>query len=159
MVYVLSVQWNGQNGDFSTYLSSPAKAFGITPGTAFWMAKAFCLYLLVGSYAVLWLAKASRTALIVAAKRGGDGRSQSVLTESIKMVCALCNGHIAFSAENLGQKIPCPHCKATITLMKPKNIKTSCPSCGGHIEFPLHGLGQTIPCPHCTVPVTLQLPT
>jgi hypothetical protein len=102
-----------------------------------------------GSYALLslWFKRRIKPANLVAESG-----------ETIKMFCALCNGHISFSLANLGQKIPCPHCHATITLMRQKNVKTSCPSCGEHIEFPLHGLGQTIPCPHCTVPVTLQLP-
>jgi len=117
------------------------------------------VYLLLGSYAaVIWLWREGRAARLVAAKRGGDGRSRAGAFESLKMSCALCNGHIAFSAENLGQKIPCPHCKTTVTLMKPKNIKTACPTCGGHIEFPLHGLGQNISCPHCAAPIKLQMP-
>ena len=138
----------------ATCIGSLTDPLRLARGTTGLVIEFIPVYLLLGSYGALtwlWLEKhkAGRVAL---------PRSRAGAFESLKMSCALCNGHIAFSSENLGQKIPCPHCKATITLMKPKNIKTSCPACGGHIEFPLHGLGQTIPCPHCTVPVTLQLP-
>ena len=143
----------------ATCIGSLTDPLHLVRGTTGLVIELIPIYLLLGSYAaVFWLWRESRAARFVAAKRGGDGRSQAGAFESLKMSCALCNGHIAFSSENLGQKVSCPHCKATITLMRPKNVKTFYPSCGGHIEFPLHGLGQTTPCPHCAVPVTLQLP-
>lgn len=89
--------------------------------------------LLAGSSAVLWSGRERRVLRT---------RNQAGAAETIKMFCALCNGHILFAAENLGQKIACPHCKATITMMRPKNIKTACPACGGHIEVPLYGLDK-----------------
>jgi len=103
--------------------------------------------LLISSGAGLWLGWERRAIPRIKVEPG----------ETIKIFCALCNGHIVFAAENAGHKIACPHCKATITLMKPKNVKTFCPACGGHIEIPLHGLGQTIACPHCATPIKLQM--
>jgi DNA-directed RNA polymerase subunit RPC12/RpoP len=121
----------------------------VSPVVADSILAAIAAVLLFGSGSVLW---SQREPGVV------RSRIQADSGETIKMFCALCNGHILFSTENLGQKIACPHCKATITLMKPKNLKTSCPACGKHIEFPLHGLGQKIPCPHCAAQVTLELP-
>jgi DNA-directed RNA polymerase subunit RPC12/RpoP len=138
----------------ATCIGSLTDPLQLARGTTGLVIEFIPVYLLLGSYAVvarLWFGRGEMG-------RAALPRGQATSAESLKMSCALCNGHIVFSAINLGQKIPCPHCKATITLMMPKNIKTSCPSCGEHIEFPLHGLGQTIACPHCTVPVTLQLP-
>jgi hypothetical protein len=150
-LYQLSMVYSGSRS-LNVYLGSFHEVLGISTGTMGLMTEIVFAYLLIGSYAVLfwlWFGKEGGVAL---------PRSQPVPAEFLKMSCVLCNGHIEFPAKNLGQKIPCPHCKTTITLMSSKNVKTSCPSCGGHIEFPLHGLGQTIACPHCTVPVTLQLP-
>jgi hypothetical protein len=55
-IYVLGIQWNGQNGDFNNYLIRYADAFGVTRGAAFWMIKVTFLYLLVGGLVtLLWV--------------------------------------------------------------------------------------------------------
>ena len=138
----------------ATCIGSLTDPLHLARGTTGLVIEFIPVYLLLGSYAAvawLWFGKG-------AAGRAALPRSRAGAFEVLKMSCALCNGHITFSSENLGQKIPCPHCKATITLMRPKNITTSCPACGGHIEFPLHGLGQTIACPHCKMDIMLQIP-
>jgi len=76
-----------------------------------------------------------------------------------KMSCPACGGHVKFPLHSLGQKIDCPHCKATIALRSSgEQLKTSCFFCDGHIEFPAHALGQKIPCPHCKMGITLKEP-
>lgn len=77
---------------------------------------------------------------------------------TLKAICAHCGGHIAFSPQNLGQKIPCPHCRTTISLRKPENLKISCFFCQEHIEFPAHAIGQKLKCPHCKMDITLKEP-
>jgi hypothetical protein len=59
-------------------------------------------YLLIGSIAVLWLERRSMKA-----------------TESMKMSCPACGGHIEFPNQGLGQTTSCPHCKMDITLKEP----------------------------------------
>ena len=55
----------------------------------------------------------------------------------MKMICPACGGHVKFAAQNIGQQIPCPHCRAAITLRQPdENLKMTCVLCGGHVEFP-----------------------
>ena len=102
------------------------------------------VYLLLGSYAAfagLWLER---------------GRARAAETQ--KLFCPACGGHIKFAIQNLGQKIPCPHCQKTITLRKPENLKMSCFFCQGHIEFPSHVIGEKISCPHCKMEITLKEP-
>lgn len=41
-------------------------------------------------------------------------------TDELKISCPQCNGHIAFPAHGIGQRIPCPHCAATVILEKPQ---------------------------------------
>jgi hypothetical protein len=73
-----------------------------------------------------------------------------------KMSCPSCGGHIKFAIQNLGQKIPCPHCHKETTLRKPDLLKMSCFFCKEHIEFPVHAIGQKIACPHCKMDITLK---
>jgi hypothetical protein len=147
-VYALGVQWDKPNEAFSAYLSSVADAFNITPNTAFWMAKGICLYLLIGSSAVLlfegWIY---------------PSRNKKYLAESFKMACPGCGLHIRFARQNLGQQIPCPQCQKTITLHKPDLLKMSCFFCQEHIEFPSHAIGEKISCPHCKMDITLTEPS
>ncbi len=75
-----------------------------------------------------------------------------------KISCPSCGVHIKFAAQNLGRKIPCPHCQTTITLRKPDNLKISCFFCKEHIEFPAHAVGEKMPCPHCKMDITLKEP-
>lgn len=63
---------------------------------------------------------------------------------------------LKFLIQNLGQKVPCPHCRNAVTLRKSENLKISCYFCKEHIEFPAHALGQKISCPHCKMDITLK---
>jgi hypothetical protein len=76
----------------------------------------------------------------------------------LKMSCPACGVHVKFAAKRLGEKAPCPHCRAAITLRRPENLKMSCFFCQGHIEFPAHALGEKLKCPHCHQDITLQEP-
>jgi hypothetical protein len=80
-------------------------------------------------------------------------------TQSQKMHCPACGGHIGFPLVNLGRTAVCPHCKIAVTLRRAdENLKTSCVYCKGHIEFPAHALGQKLQCPHCRTEITLKEP-
>jgi uncharacterized paraquat-inducible protein A len=106
-------------------------------------------YLLIGSCATLlwhWLRSSSNPLL------------HHSSTPSLKMACPACGLHIRFAAQNLGQQIPCPQCKTTVTLRRPDLLKTVCFFCKGHIEFPTHAIGEKIPCPHCKMDITLKEP-
>jgi DNA-directed RNA polymerase subunit RPC12/RpoP len=139
--YRIGLVWTVGPGSFNGYWGNLAEAFHITPGTASWILTLLFSYLLIGGSALLaW------------------SRLQKFQVQSketfFKTACAHCGGHIKFSAQNIGQKIPCPHCHSTITLQT-GNLKMCCVLCGGHIEFPAHALGQKIPCPHCRATITL----
>jgi hypothetical protein len=96
-------------------------------------------YLLVGSCAaVLWLWSLGRK------------------TRYLKMACPSCGVHIKFLEKRLGERAPCPHCHAAITLRRPENLKMSCFFCHGHIEFPAHAIGDKLQCPHCKKGITLR---
>jgi hypothetical protein len=97
--------------------------------------------LLVGSLAMFWLDHQARCAV-----------------EHLKMSCPACGIHIKFARQNLGQKIPCPHCQTSITLRKPDLLKMACFFCKEHIEFPPHAIGEKMPCPHCKMDITLREP-
>jgi len=104
-------------------------------------------YLALGSYsALLWL-------FIV---KPMLNRRQQLLNESLKMSCPACGIHIRFAGKNLGQKIPCPQCKTSITLRRPDLLKMACFFCHGHIKFPPHAIGEKISCPHCNMGITLK---
>ena len=84
---------------------------------------------------------------------------QVASSKMLKCHCQACGGRVLFSAANLGQKTPCPHCQTNITLSNPDvNLKTSCFFCKGHIEFPAHATGQKLKCPHCKNDITLKEP-
>lgn len=79
--------------------------------------------------------------------------------EMLKCRCHACGGPILFSAANLGQQLPCPHCQANTTLRKPdESLKISCFFCKEHIEFPAHAVGEKLKCPHCHKDITLKEP-
>ncbi len=115
----------------------------------------FCLAL--GSYAAvvsLLFSREARTARLAEARQTAARRDATA--GLMKMFCPACGGHVKFAAQNIGQQISCPHCKATITLRKSdEDLKMSCVLCGGHVEFPAHAIGQKIPCPHCAKTITL----
>ena len=122
-----------------TCLGNLVDLLNVSPRAADTMMSAVAAYLLVGSCLLLW-------------------KSRRVAPKALKLSCPNCGGHIRFSAQNLGQQIPCPHCRTTITLRKPDEmLKMSCFFCKEHIEFPSHALGQKIKCPHCKMDITLRI--
>ena len=112
--------------------------------------------LALGSYAAavsLWFSADARTARLARA------RQRDAAAGVMEMVCPACGGHVKFAAPNIGQQIPCPHCRVPFALRKPDdNLKMTCVLCGGHIEFPPHAVGQKIDCPHCAKTITLLRP-
>jgi len=69
--------------------------------------------LALGSYAAaiyLIFSSGARTERLAGARQPGD---------NLKMNCVLCGGHIEFPTHAVGQKIECPHCAKTITLLRP----------------------------------------
>ena len=140
IIYRFGLQWQGVH-NLRGYVGSLAYPFNLSNGAANCLLSLLFLYLFIVSAALLlWHFLA-----------GPD-------EVPLKTVCSLCGGHIAFSHRNSGQNIPCPHCKAIITLGKPENLKTSCFFCKEHIEFPAHALGTKIKCPHCKNDITLKEP-
>ncbi len=114
----------------------------LSRGTPGFLTAFLPVYLVLGSYAsVVWLWLAWRKAKAA---------------QFLRMSCPSCGIHIRFDDKNLGQKISCPHCRATVTLRKPDLLKISCFFCHEHIEFPVHALGQKIKCPHCQMDITLM---
>jgi DNA-directed RNA polymerase subunit RPC12/RpoP len=139
LVYQIGLRSMGLTHGFSGYLGSLAGAFGVSPWTAEWGLNVLFGYLLLGSCACavwIWVQKPGKN--------------------SLKMSCAACGGHIAFTDKDIGKQTACPHCKAAITLRAPGNLKMSCFFCKEHIEFPAHALGQKIKCPHCKNDITLK---
>jgi hypothetical protein len=61
-------------------------------------------FLLAGIITWLWFGKRNRTGLL------------EVPVGSLKISCAICGGRIEFPANLFGEKTPCPHCRAIITL-------------------------------------------
>ncbi len=137
LVYQFGLRSMGIVHGFSGFLGSLAGAFGLSPKLAELALNAVFAYLLLGSCAcALWIWWNRRN--------------------SLKMACAACGGHIAFTVKDLGKQTACPHCKAGVTLREPGNLKMSCFFCKEHIEFPAHALGQKIKCPHCKGDITLK---
>lgn len=125
-------------------------------------------YLLVGSYAAvfwLWIGKdwAARSVATMLGKPANTkpalvARSQKAFARTLKISCTACGGHIEFPTNFFGERIPCPHCEASIILQKSAILKMSCLACDGHIAFPAHAIGQTIQCPHCNLDIILKEP-
>jgi ribosomal protein S27E len=139
--YCLGCLWNGGHS-LGGYLGSFSDAFGVSAATAGIMAEAALADLVLASYFMLiglWLQN----------RRVASG-------DYLKISCPSCGGHVTFASQNLGQRIPCPHCKAVIMLRKPDLLKMTCCFCKEHIEFPAHALGQKISCPHCKMDITLK---
>ena len=123
------------------------------------------LYLMLGVYAalaVILLPRPAKTATTtnrhpqpVAANPGAPESVPAAYVRFLKIACAACGGHIEFPTNFFGEQIPCPHCRAAVTLQKSVTLKMTCPACAGHLEFPEHALGQKIPCPHCQTEITL----
>jgi uncharacterized paraquat-inducible protein A len=125
-----------------TCLGSLTDPLNLSRGASGFILEMLPIYLVLGSYAAfmqLWV-----------------GRTAGLAANSVKISCPSCGGHIKFAIQNLGQKIPCPHCQTAVTLRQPENLKMSCFFCKGRIEFPSHALGQKISCPHCKMEVSLK---
>jgi Zn finger protein HypA/HybF involved in hydrogenase expression len=126
-------------------------------------------YLWLGSCAAaiwLWIGKtlvarlvAIRPRKTIVTEPSPAARRPAVLVRTLKISCTACGGHIEFPTNFFGERIPCPHCQAIITLQKARNLKMACTACEGHLEFPDHALGQTIPCPHCKMDIALKEPS
>ena len=121
------------------FLASVMKILDTSPIIADRIISLFAVILFGGSTTLLWF---------------GNGN----LRDFIKMSCLSCGGHIKFDSQNIGQKIPCPHCETTVTLRAGENLKMSCFFCKEHIEFPPHAIGEKMPCPHCKMDITLMEP-
>ena len=141
IIYRFGLQCQGVH-DARGYLGSLAHTFNISSGVTNILLSLLFLYLFIGSAALLL---------------GNFLAKPEVI--SLKTFCVHCGGHIAFSAGNLGQKIPCPHCQKETTLRKPDLLKMSCFFCQEHIEFPSHAIGEKMPCPHCNMDITLKEPS
>jgi DNA-directed RNA polymerase subunit RPC12/RpoP len=140
VIYRLGLQWQHAHNTRG-YVSTLAHTFNLSSNVTASLLTFLFLYLLTASAALLiWNFLAGPEEV------------------SLKAICAYCGGHIAFSPQNFGQKIPCPHCQTTITLRKPENLKMSCFFCQEHIEFPAHAIGKKLKCPHCNMDITLKEP-
>ncbi len=134
-------------GNLGPYLQDIAVAFAVPSSWVDALLQIMTAYLLLGSSISLFSLWYCQTPHMLKA-----------LAKFQKMSCPACGGHIRFVIQNIGQKIPCPHCQKTITLRKQENLKMSCFFCEGHIEFPPHALGQKMSCPHCEKDITLKEP-
>jgi hypothetical protein len=149
---LLCMQYHPQG----TCIGSLTDPLYITRGATGYLMEFIPFCLVFGNLAAilwLWFSNENRTARRATALQHVD--RQDAAAGLLKMPCPSCGGKIKFPTQNLGQKIPCPHCRASITLQAPGNLKMSCVLCGGHIEFPAYALGQKIPCPHCRATITL----
>lgn len=144
--YQAGLWWMGISGGFKGYLGDVSGAFGISVGIADLLLKALILYFLVGGLvSFLWSWKMKSSAKTPDSEDG-----------HLKISCPFCGGHIRFAIQNLGQKIPCPHCQKETVLRKPSLLKMSCYFCKEHIEFPSHAIGHKMRCPHCKNDITLM---
>ncbi len=145
-VYQAGLWWMGIIGGFKGCLGDVSAAFGVSAGTADLLLKALVLYLLTGSlFSLLWSWKTKLSA-----------KTPDSADSHLKISCPSCGGHIRFASQNLGQKIPCPHCQKETILRKPGLLKMSCYFCKEHIEFPSHAIGHKMRCPHCKNDITLM---
>ena len=86
-VYQFGLHSMGLTHGFGGYLGSLAGAFGVTPRTAEWGLNVLFGYLLLGSCACavwIWVQKPGK--------------------HSLKMTCAACGGHVAFTDKDLGNR-------------------------------------------------------
>src|SRR5882724_199761 len=139
-------------------LGSLTDPLHLSRGTTGFVMEIIPVYLLLGSYVTfiwLWFTKEGKAAQSIAAMSPDQRDAASGLS---KMICPSCGGKVKFPAHNIGQRIPCPHCRTTIMLRKPENLKMSCYFCKEHIEFPAHAIGEKLKCPHCHNDITLKEP-
>lgn len=134
---------HGYFGYYSSLFNLPLRMIELFVQGAF-------LYLLVGSLLVIVRLRRGERQAEVLAGRVACG-------EMLKCHCHGCGGHLLFSATNLGQKLPCPHCQTMVTLRKAdESLKMACFFCKENIAFPAHAVGQKICCPHCNKDVRLK---
>jgi hypothetical protein len=143
--------WLGVNGSGRGYFDCVTAAFALPTSLVEGVLRLITAYLLVGSPLVLICCRIERKQALLQASQLASG-------ELLKNSCPACLGHILFSATNLGQKVPCPHCRADVTLRQTDNLKMSCFFCNGHIEFPKYAIGEKVQCPHCKMDITLKEP-
>jgi hypothetical protein len=153
--YRIGLFWSGCHS-LTGFLGSFAYTFGISPKIAGVMPDVIFVYLIMGSYAALFWFRLGRNRM----EQGAPllPYSQSEPAELLKAFCPSCGGKIKFAAQNIGRKMPCPHCLKTLTLRRPENLKIPCFFCKGHIEFPAHAIGTKMACPHCKMDITLKEP-
>jgi Zn finger protein HypA/HybF involved in hydrogenase expression len=107
IIYRLGLQWQGVHNTRG-YIGSLAHTFNLSNGVTSSLLYFLFIYLFIGSAALLlWNFLA---------------RSEEV---PFKVACSHCGGHIEFPVYALGQKIPCPHCAKTITLLKPTELNVN----------------------------------
>ena len=126
----------------ATCIGSITDPLHLSRGTSGIITRCTPVYLLAGSYVVmvwLWL-----------------GEQRAKTATFLRMSCPACGIHLRFDEQNLGQKIPCPHCQKAVTLRTLANLKMACFFCKEHIEFPAHATGEKMPCPHCKMDITLK---
>ena len=138
LVYVISLYSMGCHLPYG-WINHHTVPGNLSPFLSDWLVVATSAIMIIGGGTAIWVEHKSAEAAIFQ-----------------KMSCPACGGHIKFETANLGQKIPCPHCRNIITLRVAENIKMSCFFCLGHIEFPAHALGRKMPCPHCRNDITLK---
>jgi hypothetical protein len=147
-VYRAGLLWQGCHTQWGC-LGNPLDRLRLLPSLADHGLYFLLACLLLGGYAALvWLWFGEPASV----------RNWKERIEGLKMSCPACGVHIKFALQYLGQKIPCPHCRANITLRKPDRLKMSCYFCQEHIEFPTHAIGEKMPCPHCKMDITLKEP-
>jgi hypothetical protein len=158
-VYRIGLLWQGCHSQWGC-LGNPMDSLRLFSSAADCSLFFILTCMLLGGYAALgwlWLGrKKDQKPQPVTPSPGRIGRNQGVFVRTLKISCTACGGHIEFPTNFFGERIPCPHCKAIITLQKAKNLKMSCSGCDGHIEFPDYAIGQKISCPHCNTTITLK---
>ena len=108
-----------------TCLGSLTDPLHLSRGVIGFIMQLLPLGLLIGSYAALfhlWFASGGGTqsrTVQMAAKPNTDRTAPAILVQFLKISCSSCDGHIEFPVHALGQKISCPHCANTITLLSP----------------------------------------
>jgi hypothetical protein len=142
IVYRLGLENTGWTHPYS-YLGQWMSSLNLSPLRADAFMAAMLLFLFIGS---LWQIEfQAKTA-----------KRKELVEKFQKMSCPACGGHVRFDRRNLGQNLPCPHCRKTLTLRPPNALKMSCFFCHGHIEFPPHAIGEKMLCLHCKMDITLK---
>lgn len=140
-IYLLCLHYSGCN-TLAGFFGDSIYCFGVSPEIANNLIFYGAIYLTVGSCITYLIAILSKP----------------VIDTTLKISCPACGGHIKFAIQNIGLKVPCPHCQAGVILRRDKNLKMSCFFCNEHIEFPAHALGTKMACPHCKMDITLKEP-